>query len=494
MPASPHAVCVSLPTMRDVVGYETRDSSTMDRIRTGYPRFVTHPFSAQAGEWFAETKGLRDRAVFTLNSSRLAKSMEAFLDSGPCEVQEVEGMTFVHLPDSEEARLQGKLFLQHTGCGASSRRLEDLLIRVGCLDHAHAEDRVEAGGADLTRQGLADSMEGVESEDVLLATSGMNAFYSLFEAIRETRSSKGRKVWVQLGWLYVDTMLVLEKLLREDEESIALREVSDIEPLRRLLEERGEEVAAVVAETPTNPLLQTCDLTEIRTLCDKHDVLLVADPSAVSPLNVNPLPVCDVLVNSLTKYTGNEGDAMLGCLVFSPFSEADDLPEIRDRVQSRLESPFEGDLNRLAWQMPAWEQVVQRSNQSCMELVAFLEGRPEVRKVHWTYADEFRASYESIALGPDSPGCLFSVELTVPLASFYDKLQLLKSPSFGTKFSMACPYLYLAHYDLVSNEKGRSTLLRAGLEPDLLRVSVGTEEPDRLIEVFAEAFRLAARD
>jgi cystathionine gamma-synthase len=240
--------------------------------------------------------------------------------------------------------------------------------------------------------------------------------------------------------------------------------------------------------------MQTSDLAEIRTLCEQNGALLVADPSSVSPFNVNPLPVCDVLVNSLTKYTGNEGDVMLGCLVFSPSSGADDLSEIRSRTESRLESPYEGDLNRLAWQMPAWEQVVQRSNRSCMELVAFLEGRPEVRKVHWTYADEFRASYESIALGPDSPGCLFSVELTVPLASFYDQLQLLKSPSFGTKFSMACPYLYLAHYDLVSTEKGRATLRKAGLEPDLLRVSVGTEETDRLIEVFAEAFRLAGRD
>ena len=493
LPASPHAVCVSIPTMRDVVGYETRNSSTMAKIRTGYPRFVEHPLSTQAGKWFAEVQGLRDRAVFTLNSSRSVEGLEKFLESGPCVTDEMEGMTFVHLPDSEETRLQGKLFLQHTGCGASSRRIEDMLGRVGCLDRVHAEDLVEEGSEAMARETLADSFEGTQADDVLLATSGMNAFYALFEAVRAVRRPEGRKVWVQLGWLYVDTMLTLQKLLGEDEESIVLHDVSDLEPLRKLLAERGGEVAAVVVEAPSNPLLQTCDLAELGALCEQSGALLVADPSAVSPLNVDVLPVCDVLVNSLTKYTGNEGDVMLGCLVFSPFSGADDLPRIRELAESFLEPPFAGDLRRFAWQIAAWREVVDRANANCMELVAFLEGRPEVRKVHWSYADEFRSSYESITRRPDSPGCLFSIELNLPLASFYDELQLLKSPSFGTKFSMVCPYLYLAHYDLVSTEKGRSTLRKAGLEPDLLRVSVGTEEADRLIEVFAEAFRFASR-
>ena len=107
--------------------------------------------------------------------------------------------------------------------------------------------------------------------------------------------------------------------------------------------------------------------------------------------------------------------------------------------------------------------------------------------------DALLAHYESIARAADSPGCLFSLELNLELQSFYDALSLLKSPSFGCKFSLACPYLYLAHYDLVSTEKGRDILRRSGLEPDLLRVSVGTEPVDQLIAVFEEAFERASR-
>ncbi len=492
VPDSPHAVCVSIPTMRDVVGYETGDPATMAEISTGYPRFVVHPFSTLSCEWFAEANGLRDRAVFALNSSRGVDGMRAFLGDDDFMTDEREGVTFAHLPDSDESRAKGKLFLQHAGCGASSRRMEDLLVRVGRLADRHREELVDDDADSSIREHLAGMFEGVGSEDVLLPASGMNAFHSLFQGIRETRRSQGRKIWVQLGWLYVDTILIMQKFLGEDEKLVVVQDVSDLESIRRLFEERGREVAAVVTETPTNPLMQICDLPALGELCDKNGVLLVADPTSSSPRNVNVLPSCDVLVNSLTKYSGNEGDVMLGSLVFSPSSNASDLAEIRERTEPLLEPPFAGDLRRLAWQMPAYEEVVERSNANVMRLVSFLEGRPEIRKVHWAYAEEMRDHYKNVARQDDAPGCLFSLELNVPLDSFYDALRMLKSPSFGCKFSLACPYLYLAHYDLVSTEKGRVVLRAGGLEPDLVRVSVGTEPADDLIDVFDEALRRSA--
>jgi cystathionine gamma-synthase len=47
IPASPHAVSCSLPTMRDVRGYEEKNPETMRRLTSGYPRFVVHPFACQ---------------------------------------------------------------------------------------------------------------------------------------------------------------------------------------------------------------------------------------------------------------------------------------------------------------------------------------------------------------------------------------------------------------------------------------------------------------
>jgi cystathionine gamma-synthase len=49
------------------------------------------------------------------------------------------------------------------------------------------------------------------------------------------------------------------------------------------------------------------------------------------------------------------------------------------------------------------------------------------------------------------------------------------------------PFIYLAHYDLVTTPEGRTELAEHGLSPDLLRLSVGTEAVDDIIATIAEA-------
>jgi cystathionine gamma-synthase len=74
-----------------------------------------------------------------------------------------------------------------------------------------------------------------------------------------------------------------------------------------------------------------------------------------------------------------------------------------------------------------------------------------------------------------------------PLANFYDRLRLPKGPSFGMKTTLICPFIYLAHYDLVTSPAGRETLKASGLDPELLRLSIGCEPADEIIGALAEA-------
>ena len=89
--------------------------------------------------------------------------------------------------------------------------------------------------------------------------------------------------------------------------------------------------------------------------------------------------------------------------------------------------------------------------------------------------------------GENRPGCVASFELKGSFESFYDRLEMLKSPSFGTQFTLCCPYVYLAHYKMIKSENGRKALAEAGLSHNLLRISVGTEEPDQITEVLKDA-------
>ena len=69
----------------------------------------------------------------------------------------------------------------------------------------------------------------------------------------------------------------------------------------------------------------------------------------------------------------------------------------------------------------------------------------------------------------------------------FDALRLPKAASFGAAFTIVSPFMYLAHYDLVRTPEGRAKLTALGIDPDLLRVSVGAEPIDALIAVFDEA-------
>lgn len=74
VPNSPHAVCVSLPTMEDVMGYEEKRPQTLAKIKSGYPRFLVHEFIAQVHNLIKERCGLERSEVMAVCSQKSAKS------------------------------------------------------------------------------------------------------------------------------------------------------------------------------------------------------------------------------------------------------------------------------------------------------------------------------------------------------------------------------------------------------------------------------------
>jgi cystathionine gamma-synthase len=53
--------------------------------------------------------------------------------------------------------------------------------------------------------------------------------------------------------------------------------------------------------------------------------------------------------------------------------------------------------------------------------------------------------------------------------------------------TLICPFMYLAHYNLVTTPEGRAELMANGLDPELLRLCVGTEPVDEIIDALDEA-------
>ncbi len=470
IPESEHAVSVSLPTMRDVIGYEQQRPAVMQQICSGYPRFISHWMVQRVQALLGErVVALRDEAAVGLLQRRLGVDLEV-----------VTGVPFgaVRLPADRDVQLEDALhrFLQHTGLQLSSREAEDWLVEQDVLaDETHEAVPSVAHPADVVRETLALAY-CTHAAQVALFPSGMAAYYTVFDALDRLQRPVGRDVWLQVGWLYLDTSALLERYAGETR----VFAVDALDELEAYLRHGHDRVAAVTTEIMTNPLLQTADIMRLSSLCRQYDIPFLVDTSMPTPINVDVLEQADIVLESLTKFAGGHADVMAGAAIFRPRSAW------ADAVRNGLcqSQPYHRDLNVLAYHIRDYRTRMQQINQHAAHLADYFECHPGVRTVFGAGQDGSRSCYDAVKRPDGGYGGVISVVFQKPLEQIYDRLPLLKGPSFGTVFTLCMPYVYLAHFDLVSTDEGRAKLQRYGVDPELLRISVGLEPVDAIIAAF----------
>jgi len=485
IPASPHAVSCSLPTMRAVRGYEEKDPAITRHLTSGYPRFVVHPFLQKLAAHFASRHGLAGHTLWLAASARVADRLAAHLGAAHVVHLNDDHLHVIAHPDSPELAARAKTFLQNTGGFLSSRAAEDALVRCGLLAAAAPEPLFAGDALAEIRRQLQPAFPNLPAADLLLANCGMNAIAAAFRAISELQAARGRTIWLQLGWLYLDTIALLKKFAPTPADYICLGNVFDFAAIERLFAEKGDRIAAVFVEVPTNPLIQTPDVAALSALARRHGATVVLDPSISSALAVDVLPHADVVVSSLTKYTASAGDLTAGLAVVNP--AAPDAAQLRHSLAAKIEPLYARDLARLAFEIGGTHAMLARLHASVPRVAAFLAAHPAVKEVFWALHPASRENYLRVARAPDAVGSMITFTLRGSLENFYDRLRLPKGPSFGMTTTLICPFMYLAHYDLVTSPVGRAELAACGLDPDLLRLSVGCEPVEEIIAALAEA-------
>ncbi|MBL8020838.1 MAG: PLP-dependent transferase [Leptospirales bacterium] len=489
IPNNLHSVSLSLPTMEHVRGYEERNPLTMQHIHSGYPRFVTHHLIEACKTRFRESQGGSGQDIYCLNSQKATRELIRFTGGTPDIAIQSEIAFVSYKANSEESR-RAHQFLQHTGTCISSRRAEDYLgsgLKSGQSSSSQSPtSRFEnpVGSTPETVLRILGEAHMTSPNNVFLATSGMNAFFSVFRAMQDLQAEHGRSLWLQLGWLYVDTGEILRKF-NKPEDFAFLPNVFDLDAVRTFVRENRDRIAGIVTESPTNPLVEMMDIDALHSIAAESGAALILDPTLVTPLNIHVLKHADAVINSLTKYASHEGDVMIGSAVLNP--ESPYYQQLRDRLPVLIEPPYTRDLNRLADQIGNYRGVVAQINSNVMRLAHFLSNSPSVAKVYWAYADASRRNFEKYERQSNAPGGIITIELKMPLDRFYDRISVAKGPSFGSIFTILCPFMYLAHYDLVNSVQGQKYLRSLGLNPDLVRISVGIEPIDEIIEAFSVA-------
>jgi len=471
VPDSPHATVICLPTLADVESYERKEERVWKLLHAGYPRFVRNALVTRAAREAASGLG-RTGELFPLVSEASARRLADHTGATLTSVDHVGDWCLVTTPAGDAALRLAKM-VQHTGTLISSRQAEAWLARSAPTDGSAALRTI--------RTALSPLLSGVSVDDILIATSGMNAVDAAIAAVDTVQRPRGRSAWIQLGWLYVDSTRLLEKA--RDAKHHFISDVRDLASVERLL--AAGDIAGVFTEVPNNPQLETADIPALRDLCDKHGAKLLLDPSSVGLASVDVLPFADIAVSSLTKYAGSEGDIMAGVLAVHP-SRAD-ATDLLALVRRRLEPLHALDLDVLAQQVGRMEEVTRRLSTTAAEIARRLAAHPAVARVRTADQGPTAAAYRSLLRPGAGAGALITLELRGDMRRVYDRLGVAKGPSFGLRYTLAAPFLWLAHFEEVTTEQGRAHIRAAGLDPDLLRISVGLEPVEDIWAAFEHA-------
>ncbi len=467
LPDSEHATSVAMPLWEHVVQYEEGDEEFRRKLALGYPRFVIHPHVSQLNTLARQRFSGHGKGTFVAPSGRVAEACVQFLRDVrgvAAEIHEMDGGLFaVSFP--EEVADSAKHFWQHFGEIIASRRAKSVLG-----GHSAPKDD---GSKLLLRKQIA-TLTGCDPDDVYLYSTGMAA---LAAALRIAQRLTPGARSVQVGFPYVDG-LKIQTVSGPGSHffpTLSEAEQADIEALIQ----SGAPISAVFGEVVGNPLLRMADMERLSKLLRPRGIPLVADDTVATFANVDLLPYADLISSSLTKHFSGTGDVMAGSLIINRNSPR--YNDLKSAQAALYEDLFwQEDATALAENAADFSERIALINKSAETLCDRLREHPAVAEIHYPkYVTN--DAFEKVRRPGGGYGGLFSMVLKDAhhrSAPYFDELHVSKGPSLGTNFTLACPYTLLAHY----NELDWAESL--GISRHLIRVSVGLEQTDDLMERF----------
>lgn len=479
IPDSDHAVSMCLPRWEHVVGYEEGDPAVIETFECGYPRFVAHPFVADLFLAAQEEFAKKQESALVFPSLAAAWRCADYVKQRTGQSCRLEsygwGNLTVVLLDESAYETAWKCW-QHGGEIVSSRLAES------ALTDAPLDPAVVAAGEkalEVLRERIASFHEVASPQDVFLFSSGMAAIFAVHRVLT---TRKPDEPTIQIEFPYLDSFKVQQEF-GAGVIDLSITRSGGVEELRTWLAGGGK-AAALYTELPSNPLLRTADLAGLAPLLREHRVPLIVDDTVATCVNVDAFRFADAITTSLTKAFSGAGDVAAGAVVLNPNSPFYDLLKEELPFEESASPLFTRDAVALEVNSRHFQERVEATNENALALVEWLKKRPEVKSL-WHPSTVCTGYYDALRRERGGYGALLSLELhggESAAAAFYDRLSLSKGPGLGTNFSLACPYTLLAHYRELDWAAER------GAVRNLVRIWVGLEEPDDLMDRFQRAF------
>jgi methionine-gamma-lyase len=314
-------------------------------------------------------------------------------------------------------------------------------------------------------------------EDLLSALEGAQG--SVAFASGMAAASAAIVPWVSAGdhvvasrTLYGDTRNLLERVLTRFGVRVTFVQDTRVESYRDAI---GHDTRLVVLETPANPTLDCVDLAEVCSIARAVGARVVCDNTFASPFNTRPLSLgAHAVFHSATKYLAGHSDVVAGVLSGDDPSVARAWDHLR--TEGGVLGPFDAWL--VVRGIRTFALRMQRHNDNALAVARALEGHPSVSRVHYPMLE----SHPSHALATRQMrggGGVVSVELKGgpdAARAWVSRMELFAlAPSLGGVESLV---MYPSSLSRMTDEQRA----RSGIAPGLVRLAVGIEDADDLVD------------
>ncbi|QMU64469.1 MAG: aminotransferase class I/II-fold pyridoxal phosphate-dependent enzyme [Flavobacteriaceae bacterium] len=237
----------------------------------------------------------------------------------------------------------------------------------------------------------------------------------------------------------------------------------------------------IYIETPSNPLLTITDMHAISGIAKSRDMVTVIDNTFASPVNQNPVDFgIDIMIHSATKYMGGHSDILAGAVAAS-HEHIDKIWNIAKNLGGSLSDFTVWMLER---SLKTMNLRVKEQSKNALMMAEYLDSNPDIVRVYYPglskHPDHELAKKQMRAFG----GMLsFELKEGIDAVKFQNSLNLIK-PSMslaGVESTMLNP-TKTSHALLSEAERENH-----GIKEELIRFSVGIEEPEDLIADIEQA-------
>jgi cystathionine gamma-lyase len=326
-----------------------------------------------------------------------------------------------------------------------------------------------------TRAALEDNLAALEEGRFALAfASGMAAEATILELL-----NAGDHV-VSCQDLYGGTYRLMTQVFNRFRIEVSFVDATQVD---RVAQAIRPETRLLWLESPSNPMLTVCDIAAIAAIAHAQNVKLVVDNTFASPALQQPLHLgADLVVHSTTKYLGGHSDVVGGAVIVNDEALYQELKFLQNAIGA---VPGALDCFLVLRGIKTLPLRMRAHSDNAIHLAAYLAGHTEVARVFYPGLQD--NPYHTLAKKQMSAfGGIISVELQggpERNLRFTSKTKLFAlAESLGGVESLISYPLLMTHAAIPAEQRQR-----AGLPEALVRLSVGIEDLEDLIEDLEQA-------